>query len=116
MINDFDLVVFGIVCTCDRFGMVKSNAITQKVRHSYNLLWFNLYLYPKWFDKSDFDQVAKLLRYLFRKPFFKRRRFRLLYFCRCSCSAWFGGRGSSGNSSTSCSSPRLCSRRRLSLL
>ena len=38
MINDFNLIILGIVGACDRLGVVKSHAITQKARHYDNVL------------------------------------------------------------------------------
>src|SRR5918994_150957 len=105
MINDFDLIILGIVCARNRLGVVKSDVITQKVSHSYNVLWLNLYLYPKWVDENYFDHVAKVVLYLFRKSFLKRWRFRLC-FRWWRCNGWLGS--SSGSSS---SRGRGCSRR-----
>src|SRR5215211_8040004 len=103
MINDFNLIVLWIVCASGRLGVVESNAITQKGRHSDNVLWLNLYLYPKWFDKNYFDQVTKLLLYLLHKPFFERWRLRLC-FRSLSCRAWLSSSSSSRSSSRRCSS------------
>src|ERR671919_1460011 len=92
MINDFDLIVLRIVCACDGLSVVKFHAIAQKVCHSDDILWLNLYLYMKWLDEKYFDQVAKLVPYLLRKPFFKGWRLRLCFWRR-SGGTWLGSSG-----------------------
>src|SRR5919198_2571155 len=91
MINDFDLIVLRIVCACDRLGVIKSHAISQKGCHFDNVVRLNLYLDPKWLNKNYFDQVTKFFPYFINEPFFKRWRLRR-FFGRRGCSYRLGGR------------------------
>ena len=69
MVDHFDLIFLRVICPCNRFGMIKSEFITQKICNFYNVGRFYCDFDAKGFDENYQNHLPEITDISFAIPF-----------------------------------------------